>query len=358
MIHLLIYILVLLSIQNPHEKIEKLDIDLEIHCQEKYLFSTICDIATDSINRIYVLDLEEKCVYLFDENGNYIMKIGREGVGPGEFSRPCSLFIDPLDFIYVYDAGNFRIEVFQKNGKLKRSIKLTKFPAGGMNRIFVDKEGNIYLSGCYYLENSSLCKYSPEGEFVEPMAFPIIEYDGIQMNDHEKRSVAQYLAGGSMYIDEKSNITFSYQWPKKIDMAINNSTAIKNVSIDKTWIPAIFRIEPSGIFYGNSTVSKKIFKYRNKLINSIYFTDWEGNIKKKIPLSAIMSHDIHRYFIVKDKYTILELFSEEGILLSSKKINEDIIVLNSDNKHRILGFKIDKEGFPVILRFRIENDLI
>lgn len=55
--------------------------------------------------RIYVLDAGNHRVRVFDASGDHIRSIGREGGGPGEFRFPGSLTVDAWGSITVYDFG-------------------------------------------------------------------------------------------------------------------------------------------------------------------------------------------------------------------------------------------------------------
>jgi len=71
--------------------------------------------------RIYVLDAGNARIQVFDVEGNYITQWGHKGSGPGEFSFgggrtvedfAGSVAVDDDGFIYVFDAGNRRIQQF------------------------------------------------------------------------------------------------------------------------------------------------------------------------------------------------------------------------------------------------------
>ena len=101
----------------------KLSLDLEIEESEGIIFNRLVDIAIDSENNIFILDIEEKFLYKFSQEGKFQKKIGRPGQGPGEFEEPCSVFIDAKDNIYILDSQNRRIEVFKNSGNFIKSIR-------------------------------------------------------------------------------------------------------------------------------------------------------------------------------------------------------------------------------------------
>jgi hypothetical protein len=60
---------------------------------DDYLFGILTSIATDERGNVYMLDMQLNEVLIFSPEGEYLRSIGREGEGPGEFSRPSGLFM-------------------------------------------------------------------------------------------------------------------------------------------------------------------------------------------------------------------------------------------------------------------------
>ena len=49
---------------------------------------------------------------IFDYDGNTLLAVGSNGIGPAEFQLPSSIFIDENDKIYVVDQINKRVQIF------------------------------------------------------------------------------------------------------------------------------------------------------------------------------------------------------------------------------------------------------
>ena len=62
-------------------------------------------------------DTNEGCMKVFDRNGNFQYQFGKQGGGDGEFSRPCCLSVNKSGHLMVCEEGNYRIQVFELNGK-------------------------------------------------------------------------------------------------------------------------------------------------------------------------------------------------------------------------------------------------
>ena len=65
---------------------------------------------------------------VYDRNGNFQYKFGKEGGGDGEFNKPRFLSVNKSGHLIVCDAGNNRIQAFQLDGKF-----VGKFGTGGSN---------------------------------------------------------------------------------------------------------------------------------------------------------------------------------------------------------------------------------
>ena len=75
-------------------------------------------------NRIYILDIRPKALLVFEINGKFLYKIGRQGGGPGEYSNSLINFaVSENDEVIVYDHGKREMMKYDKNGKYINSIK-------------------------------------------------------------------------------------------------------------------------------------------------------------------------------------------------------------------------------------------
>lgn len=113
--------------------------DLEAHAvkvydkaERKYLFSipgstnvtkgklySPVNLALDKINgRLFVSDLGNFAVQVYDLDGNYLNTIGKQGVGLGCFSRPKGVAVDREGITYVVDAAVQVVQMFDQQGRL------------------------------------------------------------------------------------------------------------------------------------------------------------------------------------------------------------------------------------------------
>lgn len=93
----------------------------------EYLFSQIREFDVDSKGNIYVIDLKENNIRVFDKNGVYTQTVGRSGQGPAEFTEPGNVHVNQAGEIMATDGGSQSIKVFSQDGKYLRKYFLRKF---------------------------------------------------------------------------------------------------------------------------------------------------------------------------------------------------------------------------------------
>jgi hypothetical protein len=87
-------------------------------------FNRPTDVAWDKAGNIYIADGigNTNRVEKFDKDGKYIKQWGSTGSENGQFNGVKSLAVDAQDNIYVADLGNKRIQVFDSDGNYKSTI--------------------------------------------------------------------------------------------------------------------------------------------------------------------------------------------------------------------------------------------
>jgi len=76
------------------------------------LFNKAKGIAVDSLGHLYVADAMQDAVFIFDDAGRFLLAFGGSGEGPGGLSLPAGVGIDEHDRIYVADSMHGRVQVF------------------------------------------------------------------------------------------------------------------------------------------------------------------------------------------------------------------------------------------------------
>ena len=95
----------------------------------------------------------------FPRRGRYLKAWGTKGTGPGQFDTPHTVLVDDQERLIVGDRENYRIQIFDGEGKF-----LTQWAgAGSPWGLALSKEGHFYMSDGY---NERLSKLDLEGRVL------------------------------------------------------------------------------------------------------------------------------------------------------------------------------------------------
>jgi DNA-binding beta-propeller fold protein YncE len=79
-------------------------------------FNGPVDVVADGDGNFYALDAGNNRVQKFDRSLNFVLTFGSFGARPGEFNDPQAIAISPKGLIYVVDTGNHRVQQFNTDG--------------------------------------------------------------------------------------------------------------------------------------------------------------------------------------------------------------------------------------------------
>ena len=138
-------------------------------------FCFVTDVAEDSQGNLYISEYGEyDRIQKFSPDHHFIMQWGHHGSEPGQFLRPQNLAIDENDHLWVSDACNDRIQVFDVRGadaKLVQTWGQSGTEPGQLRYPY----GMWLASDSVYLcefGNHRVQKFSRDGKFVAAWGEP------------------------------------------------------------------------------------------------------------------------------------------------------------------------------------------
>ncbi len=164
-------------------------------------------------DRMYVVDIggvssNQHRVRVFDPvKGTHLFDFGTRGSGPGEFNLPYDLAVGKEGRLYVVDAGNFRVQVFDRDGKYLKNFGEVGKQIGNFARpkeIATDAQGNVYVVDAAHGN------------------FQIFDADGqllLFIGQHsEQDRPAGYMLPSGIHVDEDGRVYFVDQWHRKVEV--------------------------------------------------------------------------------------------------------------------------------------------
>ncbi|MFO1414612.1 MAG: NHL repeat-containing protein [Burkholderiales bacterium] len=110
--------------------------------------------ASDQDGNRYRASVSAHTVARLDANGTPVWTVGRRGTGPLQFDHPADLAVDRLGRVLVVDRGNARVQIldaatgqyrgaFGKSGSGSGQFRLARFIAVARDRIYVSNQFNF-----------------------------------------------------------------------------------------------------------------------------------------------------------------------------------------------------------------------
>ncbi|MFV1964230.1 MAG: NHL repeat-containing protein [Pirellulaceae bacterium] len=131
----------------------------------------VTDAVQDSQGNYYIAEYGSyDRIQKFSRDGEFLMQWGSHGKEPGQFIQPRSLEIDEQDQIWVADACNHRIQVFDATAEPARLVKIwgeegtelgkLRYPYG----LALGGKGHVYVAE---FGNSRVQKFTVDGRYCD-----------------------------------------------------------------------------------------------------------------------------------------------------------------------------------------------
>jgi sugar lactone lactonase YvrE len=134
-------------------------------------------IAVDSAGRIFVADTGNNRIQVFDSQGRFLLSFGSAGSSVRQFQAPTALAVtgssdDSTELLYVADTGNDRIQVLNGNNLPFNVSFMQSFGSAGSNAIqftnpqgvALDSANDLYVADA---GNNRIAVYDPVSEHIE-----------------------------------------------------------------------------------------------------------------------------------------------------------------------------------------------
>lgn len=162
----------------------------------------------DSERRLFVVDVDNMAVKVYDKEGNSLFDWGVEGLAPGYFNAPHGLFVDRSGDVFV--TGYYGpTQKFNADGVFVLEFGHGDPPDGAIyfHSVAGDKWGNAYLSvrskGGYDGaiqsggKHVSIMKFNNNGSFITSWAYSTPEHSESEVAVHDDGTVYALFKGSA-----------------------------------------------------------------------------------------------------------------------------------------------------------------
>ena len=114
--------------------------------EDAYVFGRVGGLALDEAGRIIVVDQLAHEVRVFDPEGRFLFRFGREGAGPGELRTPCCAAFGPDGLLWIREAGNARYSAFalgEAGAEFRTSVRIEHGGAAMAAPLTFDPDGRL-----------------------------------------------------------------------------------------------------------------------------------------------------------------------------------------------------------------------
>jgi len=149
--------------------------------------------------KVYVTDVVDQDVKVYDLDGKLITKFGRPGTAKGEFLYPNGVTADDDGYIYVSDSNNGRVQVFNEKGEFSHLFVAPENTPMALPRgIAIDKLGRVHVVDTF---KHQVFVFGKKGEFLFSYGKFGAKEDGLSYPN----GIAIDSKTGKIYIADKMN---------------------------------------------------------------------------------------------------------------------------------------------------------
>jgi hypothetical protein len=181
-------------------------------------------VAVDGSGRVYVVDVWNQRVQVFDSSGAYLTTIGGSwGLNSGQVREPKGVALDSQGNVYVTDSDNYRIQVIVPGVPGWKQVNINGF--GNRNNIDSTLEvfnGQLYAgvanwvdgASIWHTGNGTVWTPSSESDFSEPFIDDMIVF-----GNNLYAGTLWGVSGGQIWRSSDGDV-----WNQVVDSSFRDST--------------------------------------------------------------------------------------------------------------------------------------
>lgn len=245
---------------------EELSINEEDEQKKVILFKPLYYLV-DKSEQIYICDAQEQTIKVFDKQGKLVRTIGAKGNGPGEFKYIISMALLPDDGLLVMDLENRRTSIFKNSGDFIQSFQWR----GSHSNIFLTTNSSCIINEKTYGKNLQLFvkKYNFSGkEMVSFGEFTPIARKTL-VNGESSFSISLPYAPESVFTGDQTRLWLYHCLNDRYTIEVYDQDGRLFRKIDRPYNPVPSNSEDAKLYY--ASVEQNPNKIFVKLAKEIEF---------------------------------------------------------------------------------------
>jgi hypothetical protein len=303
--------------------------------QGEAAFSRARSIAVDNDGNIYVGDLKQACVKVFDKASAYLRTIGRRGQGPGEMQSVFSVSVVPDHRELIVGDVN-KLVVFDFQGRFKRNLMLRGLAAHAS----LDRQGNVFAWISDIRERRSIFRlFSPD--MTKILSDIIVIPDPPDLNMYTPRDYWILDPQGRLIFGypKTYEISFYDEHLKVIKKIVREYESVKVTEEDKKIY--MKRMIPPG----SSGPVKKPCPSHHAAFRSFFLDDHARLFVQTWERTQDGRQDIHDVYDSQGRF-----FGRIALNVHPDFINPVQRILKNN---KLYAVEVDEEGFEVVKRYSV-----
>jgi len=302
----------------------------EIEGDENYMLGSSIAFNTDQEGNFYVTDWDNHRIQKYDPEGKYLLTIGREGQGPGEFQSLSVARFDKDNNLYIRDSRNSRISFFDKQGQFLKQMPMQEIPDNlyiNSKNLFIgmkssqSQEGNIQkMTSIYGLfdDRLNLITELYRDELEAPMP-----------TGRDVSSMAEFLAKGFSELAFRPQVIFRMTdddfiylgYPDKYEINVYSpeGVLVRKITRDYDPIPVSEKDKKSFGESVSESFSSSILPedLKEKALAKVEYPKY----KQAYQGFALMENGWLIVIVesVADEYTLFDIFDQDGRYIANFK---------------------------------------
>ncbi len=344
----------------------------KVEGDENYMFGGTIYFNTDDEGNFYVSDSDNHRIQKCDPEGKYLLTIGREGQGPGEFRSLSVPRFDKDNNIYITDWSNLRISFFDKDGQYLSQIRLQERfidPYINSKGFIVAYKGRIAQEDNVQKQTLLYGLFDNKFNLVEELFKDEIKTPMPKGKDAS--ALADYLSNafsimafrplGRIVLADDDFIYFGYPEKYEINVYSPEGKLMKKIIRDYEPIPVSEKDKGDFIELIKENFSAPVFTedIKERALKKIKFPKHKPAYQSFTLMENGWLAVINNFTL--DEYTLFDIFDQEGKYIAHFKIKEITFTVEGFLGELQFFFKngkayavITEEGYKFVKRYGIE----